>query len=121
MRPIELRGLVNNGCNLSSLGSSGGAAAADLTEVMCQDSPANPALHTGLAVIAAAAESKAALQHADATFDSSSEAARAAKRRALLNMAATSTQWTLVRQCDAADATRRGNTYIGTGRKSTLR
>ena len=77
--------------------SSACSRAADLAEVVGQDSPADPTLHAGLTVIAAATESVAALQDADATFDAGSEAARPPKRRALLKFAASRAAWTLVR------------------------
>src|ERR1700687_4972635 len=55
-----------SGDRIGSACLSPGARAADLAEVVGQNAPADPSFHAGLAVVAAAAESEAALEDTNA-------------------------------------------------------
>ena len=59
-----------------------------MAEVVGQNAPADPSFHAGLAVVAAAAESEAALEDTDAAFDAGPEAAGGAESWALFNLTA---------------------------------
>jgi hypothetical protein len=59
---------------------------ADLAEVVGQKAKGDPALHSGFAVVTAAVQSKASLQHTDAALDARPPAVGASKSSALLDL-----------------------------------
>src|SRR5205823_10825328 len=62
----------------------GGYGPADLAEIVGQDAPADPPLHTCAAMVPAAPQAEAPLEHANATLDPGPEARRAAEGWPLL-------------------------------------
>lgn len=93
-------------------GDSGDHRSADLTEIVGQVAPTNPALHAGFAAVAAAVQPKAPIEHANATFDASSPPVGAAKR-ATLGPCVLSPDRSLPRQGDGAHVEVLGELLVG--------
>src|SRR5256885_4582063 len=100
-----------------SAGRPGGDCAADLAEVVGQHSPADPALHASLAVVAAACQPKATFQHADAAFDPRPPAVGASKLGAVSHLLVFGAEGSLARQGDRADTQVIGESLVGAAKE----
>ena len=93
---------------------------ADLAQIVGQDAKADPALHAGLAVVAAARQAEAALEHADAALDPGPEAVRPSEARLPLERLPTWAERPRLGDGDAPHALLHSHTLIGRGMEGAI-